>query len=376
MGIGLTRKSLVRMLAVVVTVGVLLGAVFVPSLASAEGIRASGVTIVAIGWDEATAYASAEAQRLLPFARAVSFESFDSFETWMAEGYGTLLIISHGLREGLAVSGKLVPWDALGTALEGSPAHTVLLAACYSQAANSGLSGRLFHGWSRLVDVDEAVYTSAALVYAFRGNVEKARELTGELTEIMWAKFFGISDRPLLTLHTTSYPYATKHIRGIPHVKHSDSYTYPVEYTHPDTYVHYPWIGTNWGGTLTGSNLIVGQLKKSDLDALNLVGALSTFGGIVGAVVAFILITLASVIVAAVLLAVGLTLTLLIDLLVRDEGGAGWAWVQNVWSAWYGSGLDLKIGGVWWFNVDAYIWGPSIYPLLYGWEPYLGIDGW
>ncbi len=342
----------------------------------------SRVTVIALGWNDAIAHTTGDLERLLPFAGIVKTESLDSFASWMMrEGYGTVVLVGHGVEEGIVISGELVLWDSFGAMLQDSPAHTVLLAACYSQLAGSALSGKEFFGFSRLVDVDEAAYLTAAMVYGYRGNTEKIRELFGELFDIMVEKLLETSDHPRLTLwHNPPY---TKRIRGTWHVRHSDVYGFGIEYTHPDTYVHYPWIGYNWGGTLgsLSNNLAVGQLKKSDLDAGFLAGAISTAGGIISAVIAALIgsgvgAPIAAIL-AGVLLLAGLALMVFTDFYVRDESGAGWVWFQNVWQAWYGRGFDMKIGGFMWIGLTQIFGIISLpLPLWYGWEPWLGIDGW
>lgn len=184
-----------------------------------------------------------------------------------------------------------------------------------------------------------------------------------------------------LTVYAMSHPeksfraflgYYTKSVRGIWHVKWSDQYGYYVAYTHPDTYIHYPWIGVESSVGLEGNNLAAAHIPKSVVDTYNLANIIGAgLGGVVaGAVITGII----GIIVGALVFLAGVIAAVFVDWYIRDEEGAGWLWLQNWWGSWYGTGTDLKIGSFMWLRFGIAFGIPYYYPLWYGGRA-LGFDG-
>ncbi len=353
------------------TVAVVLVAIFAlggmqMALALDPGLlQTQRVSVVIVGWDPALAHTTEELSHNLPFAGIERVSSIESLPAAIDRAYGTLIIVGHGTEDGMLLGGETVPWESFGLILREGPAHTFLLAACYSQALRSEIPGRSFFGFSGLVDVDEAAFLVATLVYAFRGNFQKAQELLLTVFEIMVQKAFGTSSHPLETLtHTT---YQTKVIRDIWHVKYDSSPF--VDYTHPDDKIHYN-IGINDNWWRWGSNLFAYHIGKDELDLTQL---LLPF--IVGLALAGIFTGWASTILAGIIALAGLTAELFIILYVTDENGGGWFWVADHWTQWYGEGYSVKFGEFMWVQFNQVFGIPYVLPLWYG-DYRLGIDGW
>lgn len=167
--------------------------------------------------------------------------------------------------------------------------------------------------------------------------------------------------------------YTIKQVRGIWHVKYNDQYGYYVKYTHPDTYVHYTWIGVESNVALHGNNLDVGHIPKSVIDTYNLGAMLSA--AVASAALAAWLTGGVGALAGLLVAAAGVMASTFVEWYVRDEIGAGWIWSQNAWNDWYGAGVDIKMGGFTWCRVGVVLWVSwYLYPLWYGWQ-YLGIDG-
>jgi len=341
----------------------------------ANYVSANRVTVFALGWDAEIAHAAGELAALLPLANVEVADSLAALDTKIGDASGTVILVGHGSPIGFAIAGVVIPWRDLGAMLGRGSSHTVFAAMCYSDVLRDAIPEKRFLGFASLVDVDEAAFVAAASVYGMRGNLPRAEQILGDLVQVMVAKVLGVSTHPLATL-----AYQTKVIRSIWHVKYNDAYTDRVTYTHPDTYLHYQYIGINSDAVLGtfNNNLVSGHMAKWRLDNAQLaniiVNGLAALG--IGFVAALAIITAGvALIIGAILLVLGAAIQWFIDNVVRDEAGAGWFWLQNLWSSWWGAGFDLKIGKTWWFHFQTGIFGGQAWPLWYGGQD-LGIAGW
>ena len=335
------------------------------------------VTALAMGGDEAVDHAVLELQTLAPSVEVRTIASWNDLLDSVAAMRGTLILIGHGVPDGLELSTTIVPWTTLGDKLREGPHHTVLVLACYSGALGPYLSAKRFLGFRGLVDVDEAAYLAAGVLHALRGDRERSDRLTKDLVEVMGDKAAGRSSHPLLTLTHTGY--ATKLIRGIWHVRVNPYYQANVRYTHPDTYIHYHDIGIEWSGTLGSleQNLLAGHIPKSRLDSISDIYSLAFIlsSPFVGLVVRALLTTGFGALVGAIIAAFGWYLHTIVEK-IRDESSSGWVWIQNRWQAWWGEGMDIKTGSLMWFRM-TFLFGQLLVPyaLWYGGTD-LGIEGW
>lgn len=366
-----------RIFALLIVSSFLLGGVGLAWAFDTAALQTNRVTVLAVGGDRAITHSTGVLADEIPFAQVRKVASLDSLALSAERAPGTTIVVGHGEEEGLRVRGEIIPWPRLGDMLSSSPSHTILMAACFSEGLRSSLTERTFFGFIGLVDVDEAALLIASLVYGFRGNFQKVEDLLSSAFEIMTEKAFGISDRPMEVLY--HFPYQTKKIREVWHVKYRDSYLNPVEYTHPDNYLHYTYIGRESRAVLgsVSNNLVVGHIPKTYLDVKQLLDGIAIVfaAAVVGGLLAGIIGGLVAGLIAAIILVVGIGIDFIVNNYIRDEAGAGWMWVQNVWSAWWGFGGDFKIGGIMWFHARA-VWGiPMFWPLWYGGN-YLGLEGW
>lgn len=156
-------------------------------------------------------------------------------------------------------------------------------------------------------------------------------------------------------------------------MKYSDSYCCKVGYTHPDTYKNYPWIGIESSASLTGSNLFVAHIPESTLDGLDLFQIISS--GLAGIAIGIALSGIVGLLVGGFVLVLGVLINdIIINKYIRDEAQAGWMWLQNFGSAWWGFGSDIKVGKIMWFRFGETLNVPYAYPLWYGGKE-LGING-
>ena len=344
-------------------------------IVGATYVSANRVTILLLDSDAAATHAAHELAALLPFAERKAATSLDTMTDTSERTFGTIVIVGHGTEDGIMVADRPLSWQELGQLLSVGPSHTIMVAACYSDAVRDAIPHKRFLGFASLVDVDEAAFVAAATIYGLRGNLVRAQALFSDLFEIMVEKIVGASSHPLATLG-----YQTKIIRGIWHVKYNDAYVDHVTYTHPDPYINYRYIGVNSEAVLGtfARNLVSGHMAKWRLDNGQLANIIVTGLGAlgIGFLAALTIITAGvALIVGALLFLLGAGIQWFIDDIVRDESGAGWFWMQNLWSSWWGVGFDLKIGQSWWFHYQNILGGSQAWPLWYGGQT-LGIDGW
>jgi len=363
------RPTLVILAAICFVSGTLGFAVFF----GANYVSANRVTVFALGWDAEIAHAAGELAALLPFANLEVADSLAALDTEIGDASGTVILVGHGSPVGFTIAGVVIPWRDLGAMLGRGSSHTVFAAMCYSDTLRDAIPQKRFLGFASLVDVDEAAFMAAASVYGMRGNLPRAEEILGDLFQIMVDKFLGVSTHPLETL-----AYQTKQIRGIWHVKYNDAYVDHVEYTHPDTYNHYTWIGVDSSTALVGNNLIAGHIPRSSLDnalIAQAIGAALAGFGVAISVALYVITSGIAALITLYLILVGYGMQWFVDNVVRDEARAGWFWLQNLWVAWYGTGLDMKLGKTWWVRFQIAFGWAGIWPLWYGGKD-LGIGGW
>ncbi len=366
-------RPIIAIVAIVSVIGFVSGTYGFAAFFGSNYVSANRVTVFTLGSDAQIDHAAEELAALLPFARMQAVDSLAALDEGTGDASGTVILVGHGFSTGFGIAGVAVPWRDLGIILHKGPSHTVLVAMCYSDALRDAIPEKRFLGFASLVDVDEAAFVAAASVYGMRGNLPQTEQILDDLSQIMVDKFLGVSTHPLETL-----AYQTKQIRGIWHVKYNDAYVDHVEYTHPDTYNHYTWIGIETSTALVGNNLIAGHIPRSSLDnaliAQAIGAALSGFGVAISVVLNVITSGIAALITLYLIL-VGLGMQWFVDNVVRDEGRSGWFWLQNLWVAWYGTGLDMKLGKTWWVRFQIAFGWAGIWPLWYGGKA-LGIDGW
>jgi hypothetical protein len=319
--------------------------------------------IISLGNDKAVTYTVERIKSFVSTAYMVGISNVEQFKLILQKSLGYVIYVGHGYPEGLMLGSSLFSWSEIENLIKESPSRVHFIAACYS--SNVQASNKFIFGFKGLVDVDEAAMWITALYYWFEKQTEKIPKVVNYFVGILTDKVRNPERNVLEVLG-----YTIKQVRGIWHVKYNDQYGYYVEYTHPDTYVHYTWIGAESNVLLYGNNLFVGHVPKSVVNSLDITSVLvSAFGPIALAV------TTASIVGALVLAFAGVSAYIFAQYILKDEVGAGWAWLQNIWSEWYGAGYDIKVGKLMWCRFVSVFWVSfNLYPLWYGGRE-LGIDG-
>ncbi|MGB9854051.1 MAG: hypothetical protein ACPLRY_04505 [Candidatus Bathyarchaeales archaeon] len=322
--------------------------------------------IIALGDDKAITYTVERIKSFVSTAYLFSISNVEQFKLILQKSLGYVIYVGHGYPEGLMLGSSLLSWSEIENLIKESPSRTHFIAACYSSTLQ--VSNKFIFGFKGFVDVDEAAMWITALYYWFEKQPEKIPRIVKYFVDILTDKVRNPERNVLEFLG-----YTIKQVRGIWHVKYNDQYGYYVKYTHPDTYVHYTWIGVESNVALHGNNLDVGHIPKSVVDTYNLGAMLSA--AVASAALAAWLGGWTGALVGAIVAAAGVIVSTFVDWYVKDELGAGWVWSQNVWNDWYGAGVDIKMGGFMWCRFGIVLWASwYLYPLWYGWRD-LGIDG-
>jgi hypothetical protein len=343
--------------------------------------------IVKLSSDEPVAYTAGKTNDLLRGQAMVVTAQDDIARLFiLPRAVGDVIIVGHGAPKGVKVGETGESWnDFAESTLTKLRSSRVYIAACYSQAAAKIMSekyhesGRVV-GFSSAVDADEAAYyVSSAIAYS-RGDLNQARLLMVELTQVMFGKFL----EPQKYNHWLLY--YSQWVRGIDFIKYGERpygpYSNPVRYTHPDTYGYYTWITTEtWatlGTNMGGNNLQAEHIPRSFIDTYSplVVFTYGLGGAGLAAEATWIIGAIAGLIAAILFLLVGLGITAFFDAYLRDETSSGWMFSENGYSGIFGLGVDFKIGRFMWLHW-AYVWflGSVIYPCGYPGGDDLGIDG-
>ncbi len=317
--------------------------------------------IVTLDHSQQVIYTATKINSLLTNAILIDFHTF-STSLLKLRSIGDLILVGHGTYEGLSIDHKIVKWRDVSKLLEFTVASHIYVASCFSNQLQkySRSNNRFIYTFKGIVDVDIASYVVSSMVYHSHGNNNKAVELLNKLSHIMLEKIL----EPWK--HVFWFLYETKKWRNIWWVKWSDRYSEYVEYTHPDTYIHYTWIGVNNRVTLYGDNLVVTHYAKSELDHAEMVNSITDI--IVGAIIGASLGGWVGAIVGAITALLLYSANVFINNYLRDESGSGWAIVKDKVEDWYHIEFDLKFGKLMWIHV---------YLLKFGWATawFTGIGG-
>ena len=348
--------------------------------------------IIPLSKSEPVKYTTMKIRELLPNAIILKPNN-PLYNLYQWRNLGEAIYVSHGTERGILIGEKLVKWGEFTGNLRTIAANSVFIASCYSQkgveeAKKAGLKKNLF-GFKGYVDVDEAAYTTAAMINFLNGKYLASYHLYTELTKIMFGKITEPWKYNLWLL-------AAHYVRGIWWVywKEYQTYNLYVDYTHPNTYKdvdpsHYYDIGINEKIILEGVNLIAYHIPKSDIDSQQTVTGI--LWAATAALVAWAItnawnptgwVAAALAAALAVVAAIGeWAISYLYDL-IRDESGSGWSFLKDKvissgWG-WTKYGFDIKWGEIgWWhFELGNYYGFPYsvVYPLWYGGKD-LGIGG-
>jgi len=145
--------------------------------------------IVIAGNGSSVAYTASKLKDLLPNAILVNYGDF--WCNYLAQRvYGDLIFVGHGTLDGFYFDEVLISWKQIANEIGRLPANRIYFAACYSDQLEKYLRNRkkIIYVFKGLVDVDEAAYIIASVIYWLKGQVANSKKILENLIEVMIGK--------------------------------------------------------------------------------------------------------------------------------------------------------------------------------------------
>lgn len=351
-----TQKTVIIFLSLLLCTTV----VYIPStMALSKSINAP--LIISLGDSPEVNYTIEKITKFIPEARILQIQNLNELETTLQKTNKIIIYVGHGRETGLSTANSLISWKNIEKLIDNSPSNNHLIASCYSDGVKA--DGKTVLGFSGPVDVDQAAMHIVAYYFGVNGRISEIPSVIEYFTNVLIDKIIHPETTYRAFLLDTVYVHDTWW------ALQPGDYQCPTPYTHPDTWETYTDVTMNtfassWYDGFGCTHIPKYLLDGYNFDAIIITSLTATVlevaaqAGTVGVLVALLI--------SAMIVTMGFTATVIIDNFVRDGVGAGWSYQKNLWSDWWGMGVNHKLGGIMWFDMGFSFGVPYCTPLWYG----------